>query len=66
MYNKSYSKGPCSRCGKPISGNGLAQYQHNEWHKRQDEKEKKERITMKKGVVYVKLPGPAPTGGVSL
>lgn len=34
------SKVPCSECGKLISNNGLAQYQHYQKHRRDDAKTK--------------------------
>ena len=34
---KHYTAYPCPICGKLISSNGLAQYQHSEMHKRKGE-----------------------------
>jgi len=35
---KWFGKSPCRKCGRMISLCGFGQYQHEQWHKRQEKK----------------------------
>ena len=36
---KWFGKSPCRKCGRMISLCGFGQWQHDQWHKRQEEKD---------------------------